>query len=291
MDRKTCLITGTASGMGRIAARTLAELGAELILVDFDVANGQAARDEIIASTGNDKLEFIDCDVTSFDHVQRMTAHVNAKYPRLDVLINNAGITESVRRESVAGFEMTMATNFLAPFMITRLLLDKLMSSAPARILNISSDAHKMVETLDFDDIENRDGWHKVNHNKGFQAYARSKLSLACYSYELARRLQGTGVDVYCVSPGYFIRTNVHRHMRGLWKLGVRVAWPFLQDPERAARTYTFLASSPQVAGLSGRYWEHLKEKASSPASHDAELQRRIWTYAEQATGLSYPGD
>lgn len=287
MEGKTVLITGTASGMGRIAARRLAEMGAELILVDFDVANGQAARDEIIAETGNHRVEFIDCDVTSFSQVRKMAHYVNDKYPRLDVLINNAGITESIRRESVDGFEMTMATNFIGPFLITHLFLDKLKDSAPSRIINISSDAHKMVKAFDFDDIDNREGWDKVHHGKGFQAYARSKLSIACFSYRLAEKLAGTGVDVFCVSPGYFIRTNVVRHMRGLWKLGVTLFRPFMVDPRRPAETYVYLASSPEVLGQTGKYWEYNELKESSEASCDKDLQNRIWEYAEQSTGLA----
>lgn len=284
MSGKTVLITGTASGMGRIAAKRLAELGARLILVDFDVPAGLSGRDEILRDTGNDKLEFIDCDVTDFDQVRRMCEYVDTNYDRLDVLINNAGITESVRRESVNGFEMTMATNFLGAFLIARLLRDKLIASAPARLINICSDAHKMTKTLDFDDLDNRVGWDGVNHNKGFQAYARSKLSLAAVSYRFAEEFRGSGVDVYTVSPGYFIRTNVHRHMRGLWKLGVKVFWPFLQSPYRAVRTYVHLATAPEVAGDTGQYWEHMAHKESSPASHDADLQERIWTYARAAT-------
>ncbi len=284
MNSQTILITGTASGMGRIAARQLAEQGARLILVDFDISNGEQARDEIIAATGNTNIEFIACDVTSFAEVRRMTEQVKENYPRLDVLINNAGITESVRRESVDGFEMTMATNFLGPYLITHLLLDLLKASAPSRIINVSSDGHKMVPTLDFDDIDNRAGWDRVNHNKGFQAYARSKLALACFSYDLAEQLAGTGVSVYCLSPGYFIRTNVHRHMRGIWKLGVKLAWPFLQSPYRAVRTYIYLVTSPEVADETGKYWEHLKEKESSDASHDRSLRARIRAYAEEAT-------
>jgi retinol dehydrogenase-12 len=286
MQGKTVLITGTASGMGRITAKALAGKGARLILVDFDVPNAEQARDEIIADTGNANIEFIECDVSSFPQVRKMAQYVNGKYPRLDVLINNAGITESVRRESEQGFEMTMATNFLGPFLITHLFLDKLKTSAPSRILNISSDAHKMIKTLEFDHIENRKGWGKVNHNKGFQAYARSKLCLACFSFQLSRQLAGTGVDVYCVSPGYFIRTNIHRHMRGLWKLGVKVFWPVLQSPHRAAKTYVYLASSPEAEGQTGEYWEHCQLKDPSQASRDEVLQRQIWAYAEQATSL-----
>jgi NAD(P)-dependent dehydrogenase (short-subunit alcohol dehydrogenase family) len=287
MKDKTVLITGTASGMGRIAAKALAAKGAQLILVDFDVPNGERARDEIIADTGNDRVEFIDCDVTSFTQVRDMAEYVNGKYPRLDVLINNAGITESLRKLSEEGFEMTMATNYLGPFLITHLFLDKLKDSAPSRILNVSSEAHKMVKTLEFDDIDNRAGWEKVNHNKGFQAYARSKLSIACFSYRLAKQLSGTGIDVHCVSPGFFIRTNVTRHMRGIWKLGVTIFGPFMTKPQKPAETYVYLASSPDVVGQTGKYWEYKKLKESSPASHDEILQSRIWDYAEQAAGLA----
>lgn len=283
MHGKTILITGSASGMGRIAARQLAAKGARLILVDSDVENGEQGREEIIAETGNTDVDFINCDVTSYTQVRNMTDQVKKNYSRLDVLINNAGITESVRRESLEGFEMTMATNFLGPFLISRRLLELLEASAPSRIINVCSDAHKMVKTLDFHDIDNRAGWDGVNHNKGFQAYARSKLALVCFSYELAEKLEGHGVSVYALSPGYFIRTNVYRHMRGIWKLGVKLCWPFLRSPYRAVETYMYLATSPEVAAQTGRYWEHLKEKASSEASHDRELRRRIWAYADRA--------
>lgn len=287
MHGKTVLITGTASGMGRIAARQMAEAGARLILVDVDVSNGEAGRDEILGETENRDIEFLACDVSDFSQLRDLAKYVNTRYDRIDVLINNAGITESVRRESTGGFEMTMATNFLAPVLLTQLLLEKLRASAPSRIINVCSDAHKMVKTLDFDDIDNRAGWNGVNHNKGFQAYARSKLALAAYSFWLARELKRGGVSVYTLSPGYFIRTNVHRNMRGLWKLGVNLCWPLLQSPYRAVRTYLYLAADPSVAHASGFYWEHKRHKAPSPASLDQLLQERVTAYALAATGLS----
>ncbi len=284
MHGKTVLITGSASGMGRLTARALAGQGASLILVDKDVPEGEAAAQVCRQETGNPEIRFFACDLTDFTQLKTFVAQLLADYPRLDVLINNAGITESVRRESVQGHELTMATNFLAPFLLTQLLLERLRASAPARVINISSDAHKMVKNLEFDDIDNRAGWDGVNHNKGFQAYARSKLALAAVSYRLAERLQGSGIDVYTVSPGYFIRTNIHRNMRGLWKLGVKLFWPLLQAPERAARTYIYLASSPAVVGDSGHYWEHLKHKPPSEAVTDKQLQQQIWDYAARET-------
>ena len=284
MHGKTVLITGSASGMGRLTARALAEQGASLILVDKDVAEGEAAAQACRQETANPEISFFACDLTDFNQLKAFAAQLLADYPRLDVLINNAGITESVRRESVQGHELTMATNFLAPFLLTQLLLERLRASAPARVINISSDAHKMVKSLEFDDIDNRVGWDGVNHNKGFQAYARSKLALAAVSYRLAERLQDSGVDVYTVSPGYFIRTNIHRNMRGLWKLGVKLFWPLLQAPEKAVRTYVYLASSPAVVGDSGHYWEHLEHKAPSQAVTDKKLQQQVWEYAARET-------
>ncbi len=283
MHGKTVLITGTASGMGRIVARQLAGLGARLVLIDQDVANGESGLAEIRAASPNAEAEFFACDVTDFQAVRATVANIRSRYQQLDVLINNAGITESMRRESVMGFELTMATNFLAPVLITELLLPLLAATSHSRIINISSDAHKMIKELDFDDLDNRNGWSGVNHNKGFQAYARSKLSLAAYSFQLAAELEDSGISVYCVSPGYFIRTNIHRHMRGLWKLGVKVFWPLLQSPYKAAKTYVYLASDPVVATDSGNYWEHLKHKEPSPIARDGALQKRIVDYARRS--------
>jgi NAD(P)-dependent dehydrogenase (short-subunit alcohol dehydrogenase family) len=287
MSSKTCLITGTASGMGRLTAIAAAQQGMRLICVDFDVPNGIEVRDEIIAATGNENVEFIECDISSLAQVRELAARVNRDYDRLDILVNNAGLTESVRRESADGFEMTMATNFLGPFLLTNLLLDKIRASTPARILNICSDAHKMSKTLDWDDIDNRKKWGKVNHGCGFQAYSRSKLCLLAFSYDLAEMLDGTGVSVYAVSPGYFIKTNIVRHMRGIWALGVKLAWPFMQTVESGAKTHIYLTTDKDVDGKTGKYWEHCELKESSPASHDSELRRRIWEYAVEVTGLN----
>jgi NAD(P)-dependent dehydrogenase (short-subunit alcohol dehydrogenase family) len=287
MTNKTCLITGTASGMGRLTAMAAAEAGMHVIGVDFDVPNGQAAKDEIIAKTGNKNFDFIECDISSLAQVRKLAERINRDYDRIDILVNNAGLTESIRRESADGFEMTMATNFLGPFLLTNLLLDKLRASTPARIINICSDAHKMAKGLDWEDIDNRKKWEKMNHGCGFQAYARSKLCLVSFSYDLAEMLEGTGVSVYAVSPGYFIKTNIVKHMRGVWKLGVKLAWPFMQSVESGAKTHIYLVTDPSVDGQTGKYWEHCELKESSEFTHDTESRRKIWEYALEVTGLS----
>lgn len=284
LSGRTVLITGSASGMGALTAVALARQGAQLVLVDKDEPEGQEIALRCREQPGNGGVEFFACDLADFRQLRALAAEVLERYPDIHVLINNAGITESVRKESAQGQELTMATNYLAPFLLSQLLADRLQASAPARLINISSDAHKMVREMDFDDIDNREGWDGVNHNKGFQAYARSKLALAAVSFRQAEQLAGTGVDVFTVSPGYFIRTNIHRNMRGLWKLGVKLFWPLLQSPERAARTYIYLAGAPEVTGDTGHYWEHLAHKEASPLAHDAAVQERFWNYAVEQT-------
>ena len=290
MTRKTCLVTGTASGMGRLTAMAAAHAGMRLICVDFDVPNGIKARDEIVTSTGNNDVEFIECDVSSFAEVRRLADRVNRDYERLDILVNNAGITESIRRESADGFEMTMATNFLGPFLLTNLLLDKLRTSSPARVINIASEAHKSAKGLDWGDIDNRRKWGKVNHSCGFQAYARSKLCLVAFSRDLAEMLDGTGVSVYAVSPGYFIRTNIYRHMRGIWGLGLKLVRPFIQSAESGARTHIYLTTDADIDDQTGLYWENCKPKEASKFTADAELRRKIWAYAVEVTELAKAG-
>jgi NAD(P)-dependent dehydrogenase (short-subunit alcohol dehydrogenase family) len=285
---KTCLITGSASGMGKIAARELARQGATLILVDREIEQGKAARDEIAKLSGNDNLEFIGCDVSSFSDVRKLANHVNQHYENLHVLINNAGLTDPEYRLSADGHEQHMATMHLGHYLLTHLLLDKLKASAPARIIQISSDAHKAGKGLDFDDMRCEKVWKgkRYSNNGAFVAYHRAKLAMVCTTYDMTRELEGTGVTINAVSPGYFIKTNVYRHVRGIFKLCVWLMGPFMSDPERCAKTYVFLATSPEVEGISGKYWEHSTEKASSPLSHDADLQRRVRDYSVAATGI-----
>jgi NAD(P)-dependent dehydrogenase (short-subunit alcohol dehydrogenase family) len=288
MRDKTCLITGSASGMGKIAARELAKQGATLILVDREIEEGKAARDEIASLTNNERLEFVGCDTSSFEEVRRLADHVNRNYEKLHVLINNAGLTDPEYKLSAEGHEQHMATMHLGHYLLTHLLLDKLKASAPARVIQIASDAHKAGKGLDFDDMRCEKVWkgRRYSNNGAFVAYHRAKLAMVCWTYDMARQLEGTGVTINCVSPGYFIKTNVYRHVRGVFKLGVWLMGPFMADPEKSANTYVFLASSPEVEGVSGKYWEYCKEKPSSPLSHDEDLQRRVREYSAEATGV-----
>ena len=285
---KTCLITGTARGMGRIAARELAKLGARLILVDIKGQEGREARDEIVELTGNDQLEFVHCDISSFSQVRSLANHVLERYDRLHVLINNAGVVNPVYRLSEDGFEQHMAVHHLGHFLLTRLLLDRMKESAPARVVMISSDGHKAGGPLDWDDMEIRKPWGRgsVSNRGAFAGYQKSKLAMTLITYEMARRLEGSGVTVNAVSPGYFVKTTVYDNMRGLFGLGCKLLRPFFNDPERSVKTYVYLAASSMVEKESGKYWEHLATKESSAASYDRSEMKRLWDWSERAVGL-----
>lgn len=289
MMGRVCVITGAASGMGRIAARELAKMGATIVMNDREVADGHEARADIINLSGNDRVEFVACDMGEFGQVRRFAAHISEQYPAVHVLINNAGLTDPEYRLNNAGHEQHMAIMHLGHYLLIHLLLDRLRAGAPARIIQISSDAHKAGPGIDFDDMVCAQIWKGGRYaNFGaFQAYHRAKLAMVYATYELAERFAGTGITINAVSPGYFVGTDVFRHMRGIMKLGVRLVRPLFTDPERAAQTYLYLAASPDVEGVTGKYWEHCREKETSPLSHDTDARDRLIRFTENALGLT----
>jgi len=290
---RTCLITGGARGMGRVSAIELARMGARVILVDWEGEAGTRTRDHINAMTGRALAEFIYCDLSSLAEVRRLAAEVMARYPALHVLINNAGITDPVRRLSVDGWEMHLATCHLGHFLLTHLLLPLLRRSAPARIVCISSDAHKAGPGLDFDDLNNEKIWkgQAFSNSAAFTAYHRAKLCNVYFTLELAERLRGTGVTVNAVSPGYFVNTTIYRNLRGLFKWGSYLVFGAgsllgLNTPEKGARTHVYCASAPEIEGVTGQYFAYCKPAEVSAPARDEALRRRIWAWSEQATGL-----
>ncbi|HEB28984.1 MAG TPA: SDR family NAD(P)-dependent oxidoreductase [Porticoccus sp.] len=296
MQGKVCLITGGARGMGLVTARALAEQGIEkLILVDWEGECGTRARDEVNAITGKPTAEFIYCDLSSMAQVRALAADINSRYEVLHVLINNAGITDPVRRLSVDGYEMHVATCHLGHFLLTNLLLDLLKSSAPARIINISSDAHKAGPGIDFDDFNNEKIWggKTFSNNAAFQAYHRAKICNIYMMQELAPRLEPFNVTINAVSPGYFINTTIYRNMRGVFKLGATMVFGLgsilgLNTPEKGARSHIYLASSQQAEGVTGKYFEHAKEKAMGETAENTEARKQVWRLSEDITGVSY---
>lgn len=297
MEGKVVLITGAARGMGRVTALTLARMGAEkVLLVDWQGEEGTRLRDRINREAGRPVADFLYCDLSSQQQLRELAEQVRQRSARLDVLINNAGITDPVLRHSVDGLEMHLATNHLAAFLLTGLLLDLLLASSPARIICVSSDAHKAGDGLDFNDINNEQLWRgkRVSNMAAFTAYHRSKLSNVLFVQALAQRLEGTGVVVNALSPGYFVNTSIYRNMRGVFKLGCWLVFGVgtllrLNTPEKGARSHIYLASSPAMGGVSGQYFEHCRPKAVSKQAADREVQNRLWQVSEQLTAFQYP--
>jgi NAD(P)-dependent dehydrogenase (short-subunit alcohol dehydrogenase family) len=262
---KTVLITGATSGIGKQTAVGLAVLGATVVFTARDVGRGGMARDEIIGESKNDRVGFVHCDLASFDSVRSCCREFENKYERLDVLINNAGTWNFKRRESKDGIENTFAVNYLAPFLMTSLLLDVLRRSAPSRIINVASAFHG--GTINFDDVEFRRSFSAL------RAYRQSKLALILFTRLLAEKLKDTGVTVNCVHPGR-VATNLSREGNIFYRTFSRL---FARDPKRGAETSVYLASSPEVEKVTGEYFADKKIRRSSAESHDMEVARRLW--------------
>jgi NAD(P)-dependent dehydrogenase (short-subunit alcohol dehydrogenase family) len=281
LQGKTVLLTGASSGIGRATALGLAQQGATLLLVGRTPERCAETLAEIRQRTGRDDVAMLQADLSSQEDVRRLAGEVLARAERLDVLVNNAGVTLARRELTVDGLEATFATNHLAYFLLTGLLLPRLRASAPARIVNVASDAHR-IGKLDLDDLQNERSYGVM------RVYGQSKAANILFTQELARRLTGTGVTVNCLHPGG-IRSNLGRGNGPILDALHRFVSLFLKSPEQGARTSLHLASSPEVEGISGRYWKDCREHAPSAHARDPELARRLWEKSEELTGLRYP--
>ena len=277
MDGKTCLITGGSDGIGYEAARELARLGANVVIAGRNPVKTASAASRIIEDTGNRSVRFMLADLSSQAEVRRLAAQVKEELPRLDVLINNAGAVFLSHRRSVDGIEMTFALNHLGPFLLTTLLLDLLRGSSPARIVNVSSGAHFSARDFRLEDLP------MPESGGGYRAYARSKLCNILFTYELARRLEGTGLTVNALHPG-LVRTNIARNNGLLGRIVNLLIGAGGVSAARGARTMTYLASSPDVEGITGRYFVDCRDVPSSALSYDAELAASLWELSERLT-------
>jgi NAD(P)-dependent dehydrogenase (short-subunit alcohol dehydrogenase family) len=277
---KTILITGANSGIGRSTALGLAKMGASLVLVCRNENRAREAIDEIVKRTGNNSIELIVADLLVQSEV-RKTANefLSKKHAKLDVLINNAGSNFPSYQETEDGIEKTMALNYFAPFILTNLLLDNIERSAPSRIVNVSSVGHFGGHL----DINNLTKDRRMGA-QGFAAYQRSKLALVLFTYELARRLGRKSISVNCLHPGT-VRTHIWAHA-GVATPITRLASLFMKSPEEGAQTTIYLASSPDVEGVSGKYFDDCEPKTSSRESYDEVLASRLWEESLKATGL-----
>jgi|SRR5581483_2874522 len=278
MAGKICMITGANSGIGKETALGLAKAGATVVMVSRNPSKGRRAQDEIKQLSGNPSIDLFLADLSSLQSVRQLAADFQQKYHQLHVLINNAGGVFTVRRLSVDGIEKTLAVNYLSVFLLTDLLLDTLKASAPARIINVSSDIHYSAQ-IDLDDLP------MAKQYSTLKAYGRSKLALVLFTYELAKRLEGTGVTANCLHPGV-VATNIWSQPlpEFLRPLITLISKRFGIPAEEGAQTSLYLATSPEVAGVNGKYFEKCKEKSSARLSYDPVLQQRLWEISEELT-------
>jgi NAD(P)-dependent dehydrogenase (short-subunit alcohol dehydrogenase family) len=287
MADRVALVTGATRGLGRVVALELARQGATVLLVGRDRDRTLAAAEACRAQRGGGAVDPLVADLSSLAEVRRLGEEVRRRYPRLHVLINNAGAIFARRQVTVDGFERTFALNHLAPFLLTDVLLETLKASAPSRIVNVSSRSHRRG-AIDFRDLQ---GARRYGLG-GRRAYSQSKLANVLFTYELARRLDGTGVAVNAVHPGV-VATDFGRNNGGLTGLVTRLAKRlfrrFVLTPEEGADTILYLASSPEVEGVSGKYWVRRRPVPSSAASYDESTQRRLWDVSARLTGVAAP--
>jgi NAD(P)-dependent dehydrogenase (short-subunit alcohol dehydrogenase family) len=280
MNGKVCVVTGGTSGIGWVSAYTLAQWGAHVVMIGRDRKRGLEAVERIHQESRGGKAEFAPVDLSAKVEVQKFVDGFLENHDRLDVLINNAGTTLLNRKLSVDGYEMTFAVNHLGHFLLTNLLLDTLKDSAPSRVINVSSDSHRGAK-IDFDNLQGQSGYWV------FKAYGQSKLANVLFTYELARHLDGTGVTVNAVHPG-FVLTNMGRDNGWLIHKLVRMVMRLKGiSTEEGAQTILYLAASPEVKGVTGKYFYKLKSVKSSSVSYDLVTARKLWQVSEELTGLA----
>jgi NAD(P)-dependent dehydrogenase (short-subunit alcohol dehydrogenase family) len=278
MGGKTVLITGGTSGIGKAAAVALAAMDANVVIVGRNSGRGEAAVEEIRARSRNEAVELLLADLSAQSEVRRLAEEFEGRHERLDVLANNAGLVQSKRTETPDGIETTLAINHLAPFLLTNLLLDRLKGSAPSRVITVSSEAQRWGK-MAFEDMQSRRKY------RGFPVYGMTKLANIMFTYELAERLNGTGVTATCLHPGS-VGTNFGQNNRGPMALFFRTFKPFMRSSEKGADTLVWLASSPEVDGVSGKYYFGHKEIEAQKVAYDPAARRRLWEISEELTGL-----
>jgi NAD(P)-dependent dehydrogenase (short-subunit alcohol dehydrogenase family) len=279
MAGTTCMVTGSTSGIGQVVAFRLAELGAKVIVVGRNKEKSTATVDRIKEQSGNQQVEYLLADLSVLEEVRGLANQFKKRYSRLDVLINNAGVSMSKRKETGDGFEMTFAVNHLSHFLLTNLLLDTIRASAPARVINVSSSLHSRTG-IDFEDLQ------KTKRYIGMTAYGQSKLANILFTYELARRLNSSGVTVNAVHPG-LVATNLSSNSSGLSRAVWRVISLFAKSPEEGAQTIIYLATSLEVEHITGNYFVNLKPVKSSAASYDENVARRLWSVSAESPATS----
>jgi NAD(P)-dependent dehydrogenase (short-subunit alcohol dehydrogenase family) len=282
MSGRICIVTGANSGIGKETALGLAQIGARVVMVCRNAEKGKAALEEIRRESGSSQVDLLMADMSSQASIRALAEQIQQKYPRLDVLVNNAGGAALARTLSADGIEMTLAANHLGAALLTLLLLDLLKASAQSRIVNVSSCEAQQPSRLDMDDLQ-----FERRKYSGVAAYRQSKLLMNAFTFELARRLAGTGVTANCLHPGA-VATNIWSSaaLPRIFKLLIALVKPFMLNSKRGAAVSLYLAASPEVAQVSGEYFVKCKPAKSNPLSRDSKLMAEVWLWTEKMTSL-----
>lgn len=280
MKGKTCIITGATDGIGLETAARLAMLEAKLVLVGRNRQKGEAALRSLRSRVPGVSVEIHYADLSRRDDILRLAPELLSAAPRIDVLLNNAGALFTRREVTAERLERTFALNHMGYFLLTQLLRERLIASAPARIVNVASEAHRDA-TLDFDDLQNAAGY------RGLKTYQRSKLCNILFTRELARQLSGSGVTANSLHPG-FVASSFGDNNRGPFRLALGLAKRFVAiSVERGAETPVYAASSPDLREITGRYFDKCRERAPSAAAQDDQAARRLWEESLKLAGLA----
>ena len=287
MTGRTVVITGGAGGIGSVVTRRLAQQGARVVIVDIDAEKADEVRRDVTREAGDGQVEVLVGDLSTNDGTGRIAAVLLGSCPRIDLLVNNAGVFLPAYTENDAGVEMSLAVNHLGAFLLTQLLLDRLVASS-ARVLFVSSDAHRQAPGIDFDDINAVGAWkgRDVSSTAASAAYHRSKLALTLTAMELAERTRGTAMTVNVITPGALVVTPMYDDVTGPFAWFVAVMKPLLRPRGKAARIYTYVGTSPEVEGVTGWYWKDNRPVKESAVARDPELRARMWDWSMQAAGL-----
>lgn len=282
MTGKVCIVTGSNSGIGKETALGLAQMGAYVVMVVRNMERGGKARAEIINKSGNSSIDLMNCDLSLMNSIRKFAEEFRGKYNRLDVLINNAGTTFNSQEVTIEGLERTLAVDYFGPFLLTHELLPLLKSSAPSRIINLSSGLQKSGQV----DLDGLKGEKEFNHS-GPSVYANAKLMVTMFTYELARRLEGTGVTANVVLPG-FVATNLGRNSGSLVSsIMFKLVRPMQVSAKKGAETSLYVASSEDVSNVTGKCFSKKQEKTTPQISQDRQLQKQLWEKTLEILGLT----
>lgn len=285
MEEKVVLITGANAGIGKATALALAKLGATVVMTARNKEKGLLAQREVQEKSGNSNVDLLISDFSVLEQVRSLATNFLAKYDRLDVLINNAGLILSERKETIDGNEVTIQVNHLAPFLLTSLLMDVLRVSPGARVINVSSDAHRAANTIG----KNIDELNFAKGYSAFGAYSQSKLANVLFSRELAKRLEPEGIMVNSLHPGVVrTRFGIDGDISGIFRFALMLLRPFMSTPKTGAKTSVFLASSPKVEGVTGKYFARSKPVDPSEAASSDSLATSLWELSNTLTGAAW---